>query len=165
MRLMTLLLAMLIAVSANAQQVPATLEPPGEVLAFTVQAKGVQIYECRARKEGSGNEWAFVAPEAELSDASGKKVGTHGAGPFWQASDGSRIEGTVKQRADAPNVGAIPWLLLTTRSTGGNGTMRDITSVQRINTVGGIAPAAGVCEIGATARIPYTADYRFFKAK
>ena len=164
MRSMTMLPAMLAAFCVNAQQVPAALEPAGEVIAFTVSAKGVQIYECRMRKESTGNEWTFVAPEADLFDASGKKVGTHGAGPFWQATDGSRIEGSVKQRADAPAAGAIPWLLLTTRSVGGNGTLREVTSVQRINTVGGVAPA-GACEAGANARVPYTADYRFFKAK
>ena len=35
-----------------------------------VPAKGVQIYECRAKKDASaGFEWVFVAPEAELFDA------------------------------------------------------------------------------------------------
>jgi hypothetical protein len=155
------------ATAAYAQQavVPTALEPaPTEKMAFVVAAKGVQIYECRARKEGGGTEWVFVAPEADLVDARGQAFGTHGAGPFWQAADGSRIEGTVKQRADAPNAGAIPWLLLAARSTALDGTLRDVTSVQRINTVGGVAPA-GECTAGAVARVPYTADYRFFKAK
>jgi hypothetical protein len=38
-----------------------------ESLVMIVPAKGVQIYDCRARKDpGAGYEWAFVAPEADL---------------------------------------------------------------------------------------------------
>ena len=91
-------------------QVPEKLKPSAdESLVMIVAAKGVQIYECRARKDApNAFEWAFVAPQADLLDSRGQTFGTHGAGPFWQAADGSRIEGTVKQRADAPVAGAIP---------------------------------------------------------
>ena len=156
-------LACAIAIQASAQTpVPASLAPAGEAVTLTVAAKGVQIYECRARKDGRGVEWAFVAPEADLYRDDGGKFGTHGAGPHWQATDGSRIEGQVAQRADAPVAGAIPWLLLTTRSTGGDGVLRNVTSVQRVNTAGGVAPA-GDCAPGSTARVAYTADYRFLR--
>ena len=131
-------------------------------------AKGVQIYECRAGKEpGAADEWAFVAPEAELFDARGNRVGQHGAGPHWEALDGSRTVGTAKARADAPNADAIPWLLLTARPAGPNGSFSTITSVQRINTVGGKAPATGCSRsnYGATARVPYSADYHFYSAR
>jgi hypothetical protein len=48
-------------------RVPDNLKPGGnESLARIVSAKGVQIYECRARKDQVGEyEWAFVAPEAD----------------------------------------------------------------------------------------------------
>jgi len=163
--------ALAVACCADAQQaaVPDVLQPASnEVLAITVAAKGVQIYECRPRKDApNAFEWAFVAPQADLFDARGQTFGTHGAGPFWQAVDGSRIEGTPKQRADAPAIGAIPWLLLGARSVGLDGTLRDVTSVQRINTVGGVAPSEGcsAATAGTSAQVPYTADYRFFKAK
>ena len=99
--------------------VPDALRPAtNESLATTVGARGVQIYECRARKDGGGHEWAFVAPDADLLDAQGKTIGRHGAGPYWQATDGSRVVGTVKARAEAPESGSIPWLLLTTKSSG-----------------------------------------------
>jgi len=77
--------AVLMAASATAARlpVPAALDPPaGEVLLLELAAKGVQIYECRAKAGAtSAQEWAFVAPEAELFDASGRRVATHGAGP------------------------------------------------------------------------------------
>lgn len=158
--------ALLLAACASSPprvEVPDALKPSSnESLAMIVAAKGVQIYECRARKDAAGYEWAFVAPEAELFDARGNTIGRHGAGPYWQANDGSRIVGTLKQRADAPVAGAIPWLLLTAKSNGPDGSFSKVTSVQRVKTVGGIAPAAGCDSAGAMARVSYTADYYFF---
>jgi hypothetical protein len=150
-------------------QVPDTLKPSAnETLVLIVPAKGVQIYECRARKEQAGEyEWAFVAPEAELFDAHGNKVGRHYAGPHWEATDASKILGTVKQRADAPVAGAIPWLLLSAKSVGPEGRFSKVTSIQRVSTVGGVAPRTGCSQAtaGTPARIDYTADYYFFTAK
>jgi hypothetical protein len=136
-----------------------------ESLAMIVPAKGVQIYECRAKDgQAGGYEWAFVAPEADLFDTHGMKIGTHYAGPHWEASDGSKIVASVKGRADAPVDGAIPWLLLAAKSVGPEGAFSNVSSVRRVNTVGGVAPG-GNCVAGAAgtrARVPYTADYYFF---
>ena len=144
--------------------IPDTLVPAPEA-AFTmrVPAKGFQVYECRNAK-GGGFEWAFVAPDADLLDARGQVIGRHGAGPYWQAADGSRIVGAVKARADAPAAGAIPWLLLSARNDGPAGTFSQVVAIQRVNTHGGLAPAegCGTQSVGQRARIPYTADYRFF---
>ena len=161
-------LAVAACATTPAIDVPRALDPPADQsLAMVVGAKGVQIYECRARQDGSGFEWVFVAPEAELLDRFGRRVGTHGAGPFWQADDGSRVVGTVKARADAPVAGAIPWLLLVTRSDGPAGSLSKVSSIQRVNTAGGVAPAGGCGpEARSTiARVAYTADYRLFAAK
>jgi len=150
--------------------VPEHLKPaPSEVPLMALAARGVQIYECRAKKDDpQAMEWAFVAPEAELFDAQGKNVGKHYAGPHWESGDGSKIVGTVKARADAPQAGAIPWLLLATRSVGPDGAFAKVTSVQRVNTRDGAAPAADGCTaatLGQTARVAYTADYLMFGAK
>ena len=141
-----------------AVQVPGNLQPENQSLAQVVPAKGVQIYECRDAK------WAFVAPDAELFDRAGKKIGTHYAGPAWEAADGSKVVGAVKARSDAPQAGAIPWLLLSTKSVGGEGSFSKVTSIQRVSTTGGVAPMGG-CEAGAKARVPYTANYYFFTSK
>lgn len=159
-------LLLMACVKASVVNVPDTLKPgANESLSMIVPAEGVQIYECRARKDAfDAFEWVFVAPDANLFDARGKTIGQHGAGPYWQANDGSRIVGTLKQRADAPIASAIPWLLLNAKSNGSEGFFSNVTSVQRVNTVGGIAPAGNCAResAGATAHIPYTADYRFF---
>jgi len=85
--------------------------------------------------------WAFVAPEAELFDAQGTKIGKH--------------------------YGAIPWLLLSAKSEGPAGSFSEVSMVQRLNTVGGAAPASACAQAnaGATERVAYTADYVLFAPK
>ena len=139
-----------------------------ESLTAVVPAKGVQIYECRASMAQSGTyEWAFVAPEATLFDARGRVIGKHYAGPHWEAADGSKVVGTVKERADAPAAGAIPWLLLGAKSVGPSGSFSETTSIVRANTVGGVAPSAGCSQAtaGTSARVDYAADYYFYGPK
>src|SRR3954471_20010699 len=71
---------------------PALKVAPNEALFLEAFATGVQIYQCRA------GEWSLQAPQAELADREGKKLGTHYAGPTWEANDGSKVVGEVKAR-------------------------------------------------------------------
>lgn len=157
--------AVLAAGCATAPPLPPTLDPgPDARLAATLSATGVQIYECRAGTAGVTPAWAVVAPQAELLDGSRRRVGDHGAGPYWALADGSRIVGSVRARVDAPRADAIAWLLLDTRSTGDAGRLAGVHRVQRVQTKGGMAPSGG-CDaqgIGQQQRVPYRADYRFF---
>lgn len=150
--------------------IPANLRPElAEVVLQTLSATGVQIYECQTVKDRPAeSEWFFTGPEAQLRDAQGRKVGTHFAGPHWQSNDGSRIVGAVTARAEAPRAGAIPWLLLKTRSAGPAGAFARVTSIQRVDTMGGLAPPAGDCtsaRSGERRRVDYTADYVLFTAQ
>ena len=73
-KLIMFFLSLVVAACASSQKpashvnMPANLQPrANESLAMIVPAKGVQIYECRAKKDQPGSyEWAFVAPEAEM---------------------------------------------------------------------------------------------------
>lgn len=149
------------AIAQDLKTIPGNLRPAAnESLKRVINAKGVQIYECRDQK------WVFVAPEAELFDSHGNLVGRHYAGPSWEATgDGSKVLGTVKSRADAPEAGAVPWLLLSTKSVGGRGYFSDVTSIQRVATHGGAAPGSVCPHDGLVARVNYTADYYFFSAR
>jgi hypothetical protein len=149
------------AIAQDLKAIPENLKPAAnESLNGVISAKGGQIYECRDQK------WVFVAPEAELFDSRGNLIGRHYAGPSWEATgDGSKVVGTVKTRADAPEAGAIPWLLLSTKSVGGRGYFSDVTSIQRVATHGGVAPGSGCPHDGLMARVNYTADYYFFNAR
>jgi len=59
---------------------------------------------------------------------------------------------------------AIPWLLLAAKSNSGSGTFANAKVVQRVTTVGGIAPTEGCSEstIKKDVRIPYSASYFFY---
>lgn len=160
MKAIHLLPVVLLAGCASTVPVPDSLKPTGrESLARIVAAKGVQIYECRDSK------WVFVAPEADLFDSRGKHIGWHYAGPHWELADGSKVVGSVRSRADAPVAGAIPWLLLNAKSVSGRGSLSEVTSIQRVATAGGLAPAGGCETAGRRARVEYSADYYFFTGR
>jgi hypothetical protein len=159
--------AILAAGCSTSSIIPAKLNPAAnESVTMIVPARGVQVYECRAGKNG-GFEWAFVAPDAALFDTTGALIGKHYAGPHWEAADGSKVVAKLVERADAPKAGDIPWLLLGAKSVGPEGAFSKVTSIQRVNTTGGVAPKAGCSQAnaGTAARIPYRADYYFFTAK
>jgi hypothetical protein len=156
------------AVMAGASAVHAedsALAPPeGAALLLRVVADGVQIYACEAKDKGA--EWVFKSPEATLFDGDGRQVGTHFAGPSWKLADGSVVVGDVAARADAPEAGAIPWLLLRAKSHDGGGTLPNAAFIRRIETRGGAAPKVGcdAAHIADQARMRYSAVYEFYAA-
>jgi hypothetical protein len=139
--------------------------PANQTLSLEARAAGAQIYDCKPSKDDPARfEWVFRSPEADLFDAEGKKIGRHYAGPTWESSDGSKVVGEVKARDDGPDPKAIPWLLLGAKSTSGGGVLGRTESVQRVQTVGGIAPAGGCgpAQAGQEIRVPYGAMYYFY---
>ena len=78
----------------------------------------------------------------------------------------------LQQSTEAPFVrpDAIAWLLVqasgaATGPTGGD-RLTKTTFIQRVNTVGGLAPATGCStfeDLGRKAFVPYSADYFFYK--
>lgn len=128
------------------------------------RATGFQIYVCRTDLEGK-SAWTLKAPEAELFDEQGKVIGKHFGGPTWQLNDGSQITGKMAAKVDAPDATAIPWLLVTVTSNSGNGALGRVTSIQRVNTVSGLAPAAQECTAQSGEvefKSSYSADYYFY---
>jgi FtsP/CotA-like multicopper oxidase with cupredoxin domain len=149
-----------------AQEVPESLRPPAnEQLLFRLHAKGDQVYICKG--EAGQFAWTLKAPDAQLFNKDGKPFGRHFAGPSWEASDGSRVTGKAVANAPSPDPDSIPWLLLTVVSRNGDGKLTRVTSIQRISTKGGKAPASGCdgAHAGQEERAPYTADYVFFAPK
>ena len=60
---------------------------------------------------------------------------------------------------------AIPWLLLRAVSADGPGIFARTTYIQRVNTVGGLAPSTPGTAVGQEADVPYTAEYFFYRAE
>jgi hypothetical protein len=122
---------------------------------------GVQIYAC------NGVGWSFVAPRANLFADNGQLIVSHFGGPSWEAKDGSTVVGTLVNKVTVDPT-AIPWLLLSASPATGSkpGRLDHTTFIQRVNTTGGLAPAASECNAataGTRAEVPYTADYYFWK--
>jgi len=148
-----------------AQQIPQQLQPPAnEQLLLQVHAKGDQIYSCKS--EAAQFTWTLKAPDAQLFDKDGKSFGKHFAGPSWEANDGSRVIGKAVANAPSPDLDSIPWLLVNVISHEGSGVLSRATTIQRLNTKGGKAPATGcdASHLGQELRVPYSADYLFFFA-
>jgi hypothetical protein len=151
--------AALVATEAAAQM-PAPIAAPGETGIVTLHAEGAQIYDCKAGTDGK-LAWAFREPIATLL-LDGKTVGRHYAGPNWDHIDGSGV--TAKGVGNAPGKTAndIPWLKLEVTARRGNGVLAGATTVQRINTVGGVM--SGACDkAGAFHSAPYSTDYVFLR--
>ena len=126
----------------------------------------MQIYVCQAAS-AEKTAWLLKAPEADLTDATGKKVIHHFAGPTWKHIDGSEVTGKVVAKQDAPKPTAIPWLLLSAATHTGDGVMARVTTIQRVLTEGGLSPKPEDCNESANGkeqRSPYTADYYFYAA-
>jgi hypothetical protein len=139
--------------------------PDGNKVSFQTYAAGVQIYAATpSPMSPTGFTWAFQAPEAVLFDADGSIVGIHYAGPTWETESGSKVVGMVSAR-DTVTPGAIQWLLLDAVSTDGPGVLERTTHIHRVNTEGGLAPATLPTGAGEEARVPYTAEYFFYRAE
>jgi len=149
-----------------AQQPPPQLQPSAnEQLLLQVHAKGDQIYVCKS--DVAQFTWTLKAPDAQLFDKDGKPFGKHFAGPSWEANDGSRVTGKAVANAPSPDADSIPWLLVNVISLDGSGVLSRATTIQRLNTKGGKAPATGcdAAHLGQELRVPYSADYVFYAPK
>ena len=163
--LLTTLAAMALTASvASAQPVPDRIQvPAGNAPYLQAHAIGAQVYACAATADGP--KWQFVEPQAVLYDDHARLLGVHFAGPTWQTLDGSQVK-AAKVDGVTVDPTAIPWLLLKKTSTT-PGRLAATTYVQRLNTRGGLEPAASTCStatVGNERKVLYTADYRFWRA-
>jgi len=128
-------------------------------------AKGAQVYVCKTKEGAAGAyEWTLKAPDAELFDEKGQKIGKHYGGPTWESTDGSKVVGQLRAKVDSPEATAIPWLLLDAKTTEGTGVLSKVKNIQRLATVGGKAPTTG-CDAAhenAETRVDYTATYYMY---
>jgi hypothetical protein len=126
---------------------------------------GFQVYTW------NGTSWGAPVPDATLFDDDGNVVASHFGtfvetrfvGPAWQSNSGSEVVGKLPPAAVIMDTNAIPWLRLEALSTEGPGVFADTTFIQRVNTIGGKAPSQDGAFVGQVARVPYTADYFFYR--
>ena len=135
----------------------------------TLYAAGVQKYKAQV-KAGSNPvqyEWVFVAPEADLYDASNAKIGKHDAGPTWKITGtGHTIMGQAfsPAKTHSSDPSSIDWLLLSNKAgQDPTGIFQGVSHIFRIATTGGRAPSTPPADLSATTEVPYTAVYRFVR--
>jgi hypothetical protein len=165
--------------------VPGNLEvEAGNKAYLEGHAIGTQNYICLPTTTGFA--WTLFGPQATLFRDNDKQIITHFLGPnpdeagtlraTWQHSaDTSSVWARAIQPSTDPAFvapGAIPWLLLEVvgREDGPTGgeKLSETTFIQRLNTVGGVAPPTGCAastDVGQRVFVPYEADYFFFKEK
>lgn len=132
--------------------------PDGNKLTGVFSAAGVQTYTC------TNGAWTLLEPAATLwarNDRAKRPVALHSRGPVWVSTvDGSAVNGAAV--ANSPKTGTIPELLLKSTATRGTGVFADVSYVQRLNTHGGVAPAAA-CTGTDQVSVQYSATYAFYK--
>ncbi|HEY1940678.1 MAG TPA: DUF3455 domain-containing protein [Roseiarcus sp.] len=144
---------------ASAAELPPAIAAQGETVVLHVHAVGAQLYDCKADANGR-LVWHFREPIASLFE-DGRTVGRHYAGPSWEVG-GSVITGKVAAQAPGAGPKDVAWLKLDVADHRGEGPLKDVTTVQRINTAGG--KEDGACErAGDIHAEPYAADYVFLK--
>ena len=116
--------------------------PAGHKVAMETVGVGEITYECRA-KAGMAGQFEWV----------------------WEAMDGSKFTGAQVAVAPAP-AGNIPLQLVKANPAMGMGALQGVTYVQRVATVGGVAPAmaCGASNTGSKQIVQYRADYILYKA-
>ena len=141
--------------------------PADEAPEFALRAEGVHVFECKPLPADANRfAWSFSAPDATLYDG-GRSIARHTAeNTFEGVADRSTVSATLRARQDG-GANNLPWLLMRAQSTPDAGLFAGVTSVQRVNTRGGIAPDAGcdASNVGKEARVPFTADYYFYRRR
>ncbi|RQR31967.1 DUF3455 domain-containing protein [Burkholderia sp. Bp9142] len=155
------------AVSARAADDAGLAPPQPATPVLSTTAAGIQVYTCDY-DAGHKLAWVFQHPEAMLFDADGTLVVRHGAGPSWEAIDGSRITGKKVAEAPSARPGSIAQLLLAatpaaTDAKVTTGTLAGVRFVQRLDTAGGTPPETTCSTEHAVGRFPYFARYVFLK--
>ncbi len=147
---------------------PAAVQvPAGHAVVLETVGTGSITYECRAKAAAADQfEWAFVGPDAKLASRSGQALGSYFGPPAtWLSLDGSKVTGAQLAVAPGP-AGAIPLQLVKANPAVGAGAMQGITYIQRVATMGGVAPASAcnAAFVRSKEVVKYQADYIFWRA-
>jgi len=145
--------------TANAVATSTTFDSASKTVLLSVQAAGVQIYECRANEAGLLT-WTFREPLAILM-SDGETVGRHFRGPSWQLNDGGKVVGKVVAQKPGASEKDITLLHLDVSDREGTDLLTRAIAIERVDTHGGAF--AGLCQqTGELHLEPYSARYVFF---
>ena len=149
---------------------------------FVGHAVGTQNYMCAVTTTG-GLDWLAIGPQATIFNDEAEQTLTHfqswnpsknAIQSTWQHSrDTSAVWATRYKGSSDPLYvapGAIEWLLLEVMGAqtgpGGGDKLVQARFIHRVNTIGGMKPAAAECTLGMLTQrrlVYYEADYYFYR--
>ncbi|WP_337690237.1 DUF3455 domain-containing protein [Mycetohabitans sp. B46] len=144
---------------------PASLQAkPVELLQEVFRVHGNETYVCQ--RNGNQLSWHATGTLATLVDASRHSAGVISPGGYFIATDGSYVV-TRLLAQEIISASTLPWQRLTavhsSAEPGEAGRFTNITSIQRVQTSGGLPPDP-VCTVERTALyVPYSATYLFYR--
>ncbi|QCP52314.1 DUF3455 domain-containing protein [Trinickia violacea] len=112
--------------------------------------------------------WTQSGSEATLVDTSGTSAGTVAPNHYFLAYDGSYV--IVNPAGESQvSANALTWARFTTRYIATprprEGRFADVSSIQRIDTAGGLPPQPDCDLEGAHLLVPYSATYMIYRTK
>ena len=168
------------------EALPADLQANAdEVLQEVVTSShGDAVYICRRTAVSLGNsltpaapgvatdstqlQWAETGSESMLIDGNGEGIGTVGSGYYFLAYDGSYVVGTPPAEAQV-KPDTLAWARYAIKFVAtprpGVGRFANVSSIQRIDTVGGLPPQPECPQEGQHLSVPYTATYMIYRSK
>ena len=150
----------------SAGAIPAAVQPPATARErLRTVAIGDLTYECRRHLlEPTRFVWSFVVPNATLYDEARRPVGRYYAGPTWEGNDRSKVTGRQVGSVRAAG-NDLPLQLIKAEVSTGNGIMKGVSYIPRLNISGGIPDGpCGPAEAGRRQQVKFQADYIFFQA-
>ncbi len=181
---------------AHAQKIIPPSVPPGSGIEVEAgnepfllgRGVGTQNYVCspcdptKPNCPLSGVAFTLFTPQATLFNDQGEQLITHFSSPnpvengiirvTWQDSRDTSTVWAKAVKAVIVRSDSIPWVLLNVKDTGtqegptGGDRLTKTTFLQRVNTIGGMAPSddcLSPLDLGHQAFVHYTADYFFYK--
>jgi hypothetical protein len=145
---------------------PAAVQVPrGFQVALETTGTGQIKYMCRANASGS-HAWALAQVTAKLVDRKGKPIIDYTGPPASFAhEDGSTISASALAQVPS-SPGNLTFQLFAVDKVNKLGTLMGMTHIQRVATVGGVAPAKP-CDasfLNASEMVNFQADYIFYRS-
>lgn len=149
---------------------------PDQVLAEVLTTRGDQTYRCVRSKVGAPGDvqgpntqllWTEAGSEATLVDEARASVGTVTQGGYFVAYDGSYVK-TVLTGQTQVAANTLTWTRYKSKLNAaprtGEGRFANVTSIQRIDTTGGLPPVYPCTLEGSRLLVPYSATYMLYRA-
>ncbi len=138
---------------------PDLAAPEGSHLLAHLYTRGEQIFFWL------GDRWLNIGPSAVLyaDKELHSEVGVHQVSGVWESRSGSKVVGMVQRRC-TPDPVAMEWQLRIALGRIGPGIFAEVDYIQIVNTEGGLAPTTPGSVYGQQQRVPYAAEYIFYRA-